>query len=37
MLLDFGISNIYREKQATKIQGMTISYCPPEIRKGHDL
>ena len=36
VLLDFGISNIYKENEATKIFGMTPFYCPPEI-KYHDL
>ena len=31
VLLDFGISNIYKEKESTKIFGMTVYYCPPEI------
>ena len=36
VLLDFGISNIYKENEGTKIFGMTPFYCPPEI-KYHDL
>ena len=36
VLLDFGISNIYKENEGTKIFGMTPDYCPPEI-KYHDL
>ena len=36
VLLDFGISNVYKENEATKIFGMTPFYCPPEI-KIHDL
>ena len=36
VLLDFGISNIYKENEATKVFGMTPAYCPPEI-KFHDL
>ena len=36
VLLDFGISNIYKENEGTKIFGMTAFYCPPEI-KFHDL
>ena len=32
VLLDFGISNVYKENEATKIFGMTPKYCPPEIR-----
>ena len=31
MLLDFGISNVYKKNEATKIFGMTVFYCPPEI------
>ena len=36
VLLDFGISNVYKENEGTKIFGMTPLYCPPEIRY-HDL
>ena len=36
VLLDFGISNIYKENEGTKIFGMTAFYCPPEI-KFHNL
>ena len=36
VLLDFGISNIYKENKPTKIFGMTAAYCPPEV-KIHDL
>ena len=36
VLLDFGISNVYKENEATRIFGMTVFYCPPEIRY-HDL
>ena len=32
VLLDFGISNVYKENEATKIFGMSPKYCPPEIR-----
>ena len=35
VLLDFGISNIYKENKPTKIFGMTPAYCAPEI-KFHD-
>ena len=36
VLLDFGISNIYKENEKTNICGMTPFYCPPEV-KYHDL
>ena len=36
VLLDFGISNVYKKNEATRIFGMTVFYCPPEIRC-HDL
>ena len=36
VLLDFGISNVYKENEATKIFGMSPKYCPPEIRY-HDM
>ena len=36
VLLDFGISNIYKENETTKIFGMSPKYCPPEIRY-HDM
>ena len=32
VLLDFGISNFYKENQDAKIFGMTAAYCPPEIK-----
>ena len=32
VLLDFGISNFYKQNEHTKIFGMTINYCPPEIK-----
>ena len=32
VLLDFGISNFYKDNQDAKIFGMTIAYCPPEIK-----
>ena len=32
VLLDFGISNLYKENEKTKIFGMTPAYCPPEIK-----
>ena len=32
VLLDFGISNFYKENQHAKIFGMTAAYCPPEIK-----
>lgn len=35
VILDFGISDIYRENQSVKIMGMSPAYCPPEI-KLHD-
>ena len=31
VLLDFGISNFYKENEPTKIFGMTVAYCAPEI------
>ena len=30
VLLDFGISNFYKENEPTKIFGMTVAYCAPE-------
>ena len=32
VLLDFGISNFYKENEPTKIFGMTVAYCAPEIK-----
>ena len=32
VLLDFGISHIYRNNESNKIMGLSPSYCPPEIR-----
>ena len=32
VIIDFGISDIYKENESTKILGMTPAYCPPEIR-----
>ena len=32
VLLDFGISNFYKENEHTKIFGMTVAYCAPEIK-----
>ena len=34
VLIDFGISNIYKENESIKIYGMTPAYCPPEIKFG---
>ena len=31
ILVDFGISNVYLKNSLTKIFGMSILYCPPEI------
>ena len=36
VILDFGISNVYKENQPINIFGMTPFYCAPEI-KYHDL
>ena len=32
VILDFGISNFYKENKSTKIFGLTPYYCPPEIK-----
>ena len=32
VLVDFGISNFYKNNEITKIFGMTPNYCPPEIK-----
>ena len=31
VLLDFGISNVYKKNEATRIFGMTPFYCPPDL------
>ena len=31
VLLDFGISNVYKENEGINVFGMTPTYCPPEI------
>ena len=35
-LVDFGISNFYKENLKAKIHGMTPFYCPPEIKFSDD-
>ena len=32
VLVDFGISNFYKDTENTKIIGMTPAYCAPEIK-----
>ena len=32
VLVDFGISNFYKDNEYTKIFGMTTWYCAPEIK-----
>ena len=32
VLVDFGISNFYKDTKYTKIFGMTVCYCAPEIK-----
>ena len=32
VLVDFGISNFYKENEKSTIFGMTLAYCPPEIK-----
>ena len=34
VLLDFGISKLYRENSLTGILAMSTFYCPPEIKDG---
>ena len=36
VILDLGISDIYRKSERTKLIELTPAYCPPEI-KFHDL
>ena len=31
VLVDFGVSNFFRDNKCTKIFGITPEYCPPEI------
>ena len=31
VLVDFGISNILKDNESTKIFGLSIPYCPPEL------
>ena len=31
VILDFGISQIYKQSNPAKVFGLTPNYCPPEI------
>ena len=31
VIVDFGISNFYKNNESIEIFGMSIDYCPPEI------
>ena len=32
VLVDFFISNVYKENEGSEILGITLKYCPPEIK-----